>query len=83
MKTRVLLVVCAAAIALVVFAGEGDLASGIAGIAFLGVLVAVVASIVTRLLGAGDRTQGILRGRLARGEITPAEFAEAQRILGL
>lgn len=81
MKTRALLVVCAAAIALVILAGDGALAAAGLWIGALATLFAVVFSVVVRLVG-GDRSQKILRERLARGEITPAEFAEAQRILG-
>lgn len=82
MKTRVLLVVCVTAIALVVLAGDPGLAPVAVWVGACATLFAVIVSVVVRLLGGGDRSQTILQERLARGEITTAEFAEARRILG-
>ena len=45
----------------------------------LGVAILVVAS---RLVGRNGDPERMLRRRLARGEITPAEYQEAQRLLG-
>ena len=44
---------------------------------------ALVVAVALRLIGVGRKDpQKVLVDRLARGEITPAEFQEARRILG-
>ncbi len=48
---------------------------------YVALAVAIVAVGLRFLRRRGDPQQ-ILRGRLARGEITPAEFEEAERIIG-
>ena len=52
----------------------------------IGLCVAIGAAIVAialRLIGAGrNDPKRVLEDRLARGEITPAEYQEARRILG-
>lgn len=52
----------------------------------IGVYVALGAAILAvalRVGGVGRKDpKKVLEGRLARGEITPAEFQEARRILG-
>jgi hypothetical protein len=44
---------------------------------------AVVVAVALRLIGASRKDpRRVLKDRLARGQITPAEFQEARRILG-
>ena len=52
----------------------------------VGVVVAIVWVVTTALAGrqrsASDRVAEILRARLARGEITEAEYEQARRLVG-
>lgn len=48
---------------------------------FVALAVAILA-VGLRFLRRRSDPEKMLRGRLARGEITPAEFEEAERIIG-
>jgi len=57
------------------------IAEVIVGIAFLGVLSAVITVIMTRMLGKGSRAMDILDERYARGELTREQYEQMREDL--
>ncbi len=56
----------------------------ILGVALLVVIVwAVVAAIPGRNRSAADEAAHVLKARFARGEITPQEYEQARRLIGI
>lgn len=64
--------------------------SGLGAVLFVGLTLTLYVAVGALIVSLGIRLSGVgrsdplrmLRERLARGEITPAEYEEARRILG-